>query len=356
MNLHFALNPAWTDGFDLFRGHVDFNAEEQSLGLPATIPFTGLVGLEPGFLSGEVCLEFPKLDDGIFPEPKACRRILLFSFDEVIEAVDEVIAEPNFMRVAEHFPRLFTEQDWSQVSELYRLARTHLAETCDLLDFDELPFAFHLHHSLGQPEADQLTLRDLYAHPLAQGTLDGKRWFIDELYSPARKTGSLRVTVEFRTTEDGLEPDLTDEQYEALNDDPEGHPEFHCPSVTFLWDLDSGDVTETARNKTEVPVASFLDLLLQVIPDARERFRRRHQHLANNVAKIPAWREIQRARIDTDDEFSDADSINDGFNPYGTYTPPPPPAPIVRAAPKVGRNDPCPCGSGKKAKKCCGAS
>jgi SEC-C motif-containing protein len=28
-----------------------------------------------------------------------------------------------------------------------------------------------------------------------------------------------------------------------------------------------------------------------------------------------------------------------------------PPAP----APKVGRNDPCPCGSGKKYKKCCGA-
>ncbi len=28
---------------------------------------------------------------------------------------------------------------------------------------------------------------------------------------------------------------------------------------------------------------------------------------------------------------------------------------IVREAPKVGRNDPCPCGSGKKYKKCCGA-
>lgn len=28
---------------------------------------------------------------------------------------------------------------------------------------------------------------------------------------------------------------------------------------------------------------------------------------------------------------------------------------VRRAAPKVGRNDPCPCGSGKKAKKCCGA-
>jgi len=28
---------------------------------------------------------------------------------------------------------------------------------------------------------------------------------------------------------------------------------------------------------------------------------------------------------------------------------------ITREAPKVGRNDPCPCGSGKKYKKCCGA-
>jgi SEC-C motif-containing protein len=32
-----------------------------------------------------------------------------------------------------------------------------------------------------------------------------------------------------------------------------------------------------------------------------------------------------------------------------------PQAPIKRDAPKVGRNDPCPCGSGKKYKKCCGA-
>jgi SEC-C motif-containing protein len=29
---------------------------------------------------------------------------------------------------------------------------------------------------------------------------------------------------------------------------------------------------------------------------------------------------------------------------------------VVREAPKVGRNDPCTCGSGKKFKKCCGAA
>ena len=30
-----------------------------------------------------------------------------------------------------------------------------------------------------------------------------------------------------------------------------------------------------------------------------------------------------------------------------------PPKPVVRSTPKTGRNDPCPCGSGKKFKKCC---
>lgn len=33
----------------------------------------------------------------------------------------------------------------------------------------------------------------------------------------------------------------------------------------------------------------------------------------------------------------------------------PKPAQSIRQGPKVGRNDPCPCGSGKKFKKCCGS-
>ncbi len=32
------------------------------------------------------------------------------------------------------------------------------------------------------------------------------------------------------------------------------------------------------------------------------------------------------------------------------------PQPVRRETPKIGRNDPCPCGSGKKYKKCCGAA
>ena len=32
----------------------------------------------------------------------------------------------------------------------------------------------------------------------------------------------------------------------------------------------------------------------------------------------------------------------------------PPKNPVTRTAPKVGRNDPCICGNGRKFKKCCG--
>ena len=40
------------------------------------------------------------------------------------------------------------------------------------------------------------------------------------------------------------------------------------------------------------------------------------------------------------------------FNPEVLHSPI---TPIKRTSPKVGRNDPCPCGSGRKFKKCCGA-
>ncbi|MDD5309763.1 MAG: SEC-C metal-binding domain-containing protein [Deltaproteobacteria bacterium] len=39
----------------------------------------------------------------------------------------------------------------------------------------------------------------------------------------------------------------------------------------------------------------------------------------------------------------------------GSREAPAKPSTQKRDVPKVGRNDPCPCGSGKKYKKCCGA-
>jgi len=66
------------------------------------------------------------------------------------------------------------------------------------------------------------------------------------------------------------------------------------------------------------------------------------------------WRETGRSFSsgdDTQDELPDESDVN-GPIPAGTYSDRL--EPIRNVAPKIGRNAPCPCGSGKKYKKCCG--
>jgi hypothetical protein len=61
----------------------------------------------------------------------------------------------------------------------------------------------------------------------------------------------------------------------------------------------------------------------------------------DDVAEETAWWSSY-GDDDEDDEDASDRWLSDGREPY-------------RAPPKVGRNEPCPCGSGKKYKKCCGA-
>ena len=59
-----------------------------------------------------------------------------------------------------------------------------------------------------------------------------------------------------------------------------------------------------------------------------------------------------KSELPPDDEETQLEAIlNRGAIPLWT-----PPQPTVRATPKVGRNEACPCGSGKKWKRCCGAT
>jgi len=54
------------------------------------------------------------------------------------------------------------------------------------------------------------------------------------------------------------------------------------------------------------------------------------------------------------EQLSGYDHLTAGMDPQAARSTPARPQTIVRDVPKVGRNDPCPCGSGKKYKKCCG--
>jgi hypothetical protein len=80
-------------------------------------------------------------------------------------------------------------------------------------------------------------------------------------------------------------------------------------------------------------------------------------------AKSETMKAVQ-AGVDTSDEdalqgflFKQVMRSMDETPSADTYEPPPAPTtPIQEHTPRVGRNDPCPCGSGRKYKKCCAAA
>ena len=70
--------------------------------------------------------------------------------------------------------------------------------------------------------------------------------------------------------------------------------------------------------------------------------------------KLAPTRPEERVNVNmsyvTLDRFCQEQVDKDGVSPAPTLATPP--GPTARRV-KVGRNDPCPCGSGKKYKKCC---
>jgi preprotein translocase subunit SecA len=68
------------------------------------------------------------------------------------------------------------------------------------------------------------------------------------------------------------------------------------------------------------------------------------------MPSITAWANVQETRGSMPGEPADVRSATGGPQPA---TPRTQPVPRTPAGDKIGRNDPCPCGSGKKYKKCC---
>ena len=67
------------------------------------------------------------------------------------------------------------------------------------------------------------------------------------------------------------------------------------------------------------------------------------------TARQKRWaEEREHSHHSTDDEAEEHDHSHDSTDDEVAYA-----SPYVRDAPKIGRNDPCPCGSGRKYKKCC---
>jgi preprotein translocase subunit SecA len=84
-------------------------------------------------------------------------------------------------------------------------------------------------------------------------------------------------------------------------------------------------------------------VMKNVYSNAVEQFQRSNSY---GVAASPAAQEVRAERA--------AAAASDGESRSSASESEQRVATIVNDTPKVGRNDPCPCGSGKKYKQCCG--
>jgi hypothetical protein len=102
---------------------------------------------------------------------------------------------------------------------------------------------------------------------------------------------------------------------------------------------------------------------LDMGPDAcLEEARRRHRLITNTADEITWWscfhdhageKETAETGMEAEDDLEDFEDEPDSlFSRLPTEDDFP--QPIRRVEPKIGRNQPCPCGSGKKYKRCCG--
>ena len=130
---------------------------------------------------------------------------------------------------------------------------------------------------------------------------------------------------------------------------------------SFAWDALAGAVSKLPapellpelRQANEAglldsDVADFVELEQEVLAPEADR-RERRPLITDVLAELEGWACFQPLGVW--DRFpSETPGFEEEFLPPPPYVPP---QPYVRG-PKIGRNDPCPCGSGKKYKKCCG--
>jgi hypothetical protein len=95
--------------------------------------------------------------------------------------------------------------------------------------------------------------------------------------------------------------------------------------------------------------------VIDVLIEAMNGFIRRHGRQPDAYERETLMiRQCVKAGASKHIQYGLTEGVDDPDDPYRSSSPRPV-APIRRES-KVGRNDPCPCGSGKKMKKCCGGA
>jgi len=116
-------------------------------------------------------------------------------------------------------------------------------------------------------------------------------------------------------------------------------------------------VLENTSSDPELP-KRLLETLLTQTPDLDTMLEKNRLLLRRLyekwVKKVSPWALPPRGMARTQSVSPVSPTVPTGLKPAGVESPALPSIPSPVLSPAVGRNDPCPCGSGKKYKKCCG--
>ncbi|MCI0621785.1 MAG: DUF1186 domain-containing protein [Acidobacteria bacterium] len=142
-----------------------------------------------------------------------------------------------------------------------------------------------------------------------------------------------------------------------LEPKPGAHWDTLANSCADLWPQEAMAELRRAYDQGLVnPQAIAWEDIEEALARGKEgavRWARYREPLITEVAKDMSWMQCFQER-DGDDRPAEPETDHEGHVFAGLpddYTV----TPVRRTAPKIGRNDPCPCGSGKKFKKCCGS-
>jgi len=117
----------------------------------------------------------------------------------------------------------------------------------------------------------------------------------------------------------------------------------HLDAIRRLYEEGVADPFFDTPEGVEKEIVLPLDSL-------QRHYLERYELIDDAVAKLATWScfSLEEDEVEEDEPTFDDDDLFEEAPGSSGY-------PYVRDTPKIGRNDPCPCGSGKKYKKCCGS-
>ncbi len=251
----------------------------------------------------------PETDEAPQPQPSTRIRIELDLARRAISDLETLKADPTALSLAKAIESEMSDTEWTQLRDLYFAVKADLSENPDP---DKIDPCFPPEVLAGGSR--MVGYYDIlpYARPI-DFPLGSDTWFVDDQYC-VRSTCSCReAALSFF-----LRP---------LSPAPESGP--IGSSLALRYGYDTGRIRPLSG--TDAPGLSGQDLinaLKSARPDLNSLLAQRHVLLRRLFRRAVRGKTV----------------------PLQTPN-------IVRpAAPKPRRNDPCPCGSGKKFKKCCGSS